>query len=180
MSPTPCLGFLSIRYCERTTSRRTLALVFNTARHVGKTHHSRRPRLLILGIRLVEQWAPSGVMSSYPNALPHWNDPVHGSLQSHKKPVNSSSTASASTSSRVRHPGLASAAPNVIPMSPQAFDNNAKLFPVFEAHLSDAKYGGNYQPSAEKFAGWLSRDKAYYTTARPWVSDTMQSELDCH
>lgn len=63
-------------------------------------------------------------------------------------------------------------------MSPQqAYDSNEKLFPVFETHLSDVAFGGNYAPSAEKFADWLSKDRAYYTAARPWVRhDVLRTE----
>lgn len=41
---------------------------------------------------------------------------------------------------------------------------------MFQTDLSEDRVDGNYASSAEKLAGWLSKDRAYYPAARPWVS----------
>lgn len=81
-------------------------------------------------------------------------------------------------SSELEQTWSAFVASHVMSMSPQALNNNEKLFPIFDSHLSDTKYGGNYAPSSEKFEGWLSNSKAYYTAARPWVSVAAHSVLN--
>lgn len=47
--------------------------------------------------------------------------------------------------------------------------NNDKLFPIFQKNLSSDNLA-EFATAADKLSGWLSRDKAYYTRARPMVS----------
>lgn len=54
-------------------------------------------------------------------------------------------------------------------MTKNAERNNDKLFPVFQKNLS-SNSAIEFGTAAEKLSGWLSRDKAYYTKARPMVS----------
>ena len=71
-----------------------------------------------------------------------------------------------------QRPGIATgeAGGVAVLMSPEALSNNERLFPAFKTHLSDPTQGGPFLNSAEKLAGWASKDKAYYPAARPWVS----------
>lgn len=51
-------------------------------------------------------------------------------------------------------------------MSRNAVENNSKLFPMFKQNLTDPT---QYLITVQKLLGWMSRDKAYYPNARPWV-----------
>ncbi|CDO69722.1 hypothetical protein BN946_scf184687.g7 [Trametes cinnabarina] len=46
--------------------------------------------------------------------------------------------------------------------------NNDRLFPIFQKNLSSDNLL-EFATTAEKLAGWLSRDKAYYPKARPMI-----------
>lgn len=118
--------------------------------------------------------------SSAPSTLPHTNKSGNGSPKPHEKTIGISSTISARLDNRARQQSLPSADAGLILMSPEALTNNERLFPTFKAHLADVKPGGNYESSSEKLAGWLSRDKAYYPSARPWVSATLHVSLVQH
>ncbi|KAI0833584.1 hypothetical protein BC628DRAFT_1426212 [Trametes gibbosa] len=54
----------------------------------------------------------------------------------------------------------------IMPMIKNAERNNDKLFPVFQKNLS-SNSSTEFGTAAEKLSGWLSRDKAYYSKARP-------------
>ena len=64
------------------------------------------------------------------------------------------------------HAGIPSLTSFFATMSADALQNNDKLFPVFKDNLADAKH---FVDTAEKLRMWMSRDKAYYSLARPWV-----------
>ncbi|KAH9847656.1 hypothetical protein C2E23DRAFT_889757 [Lenzites betulinus] len=55
-----------------------------------------------------------------------------------------------------------------MPITKNAERNNDKLFPVFQKNLS-SNSSTEFGTAAEKLSGWLSRDKAYYTKARPMI-----------
>lgn len=61
------------------------------------------------------------------------------------------------------------AASAAVPMSPEALQNNERLFPMLQSQLSEENVNGNYASAAQKLAAWLSRDKAYYPAAKPWI-----------
>jgi hypothetical protein len=111
--------------------------------------------------------------------LPHAHPSGNGSLPANKLSGWSSNVARTPTASTTgRGPGLGSGLPTAaqptgfaVLMSPEALSNNERLFPAFLAHLSDGTQGGPFASSAEKLAGWASKDKAYYPSARRWVSD---------
>ena len=99
----------------------------------------------------------------------------NGQSRSRKIASGASSAGGTRLDIRVYQPELLSTPAHIVLMSPEALSNNEKLFPTFRAQLSDITYEGSYASSAEKLAGWLSRDKAYYEAARHWVSSTVVS-----
>ncbi|KAL1949566.1 hypothetical protein VTO73DRAFT_8447 [Trametes versicolor] len=52
--------------------------------------------------------------------------------------------------------------------------NNDKLFPIFQKNLSSDNLA-EFATAADKLSGWLSRDKAYYTRARPMIISLMET-----
>ncbi|OJT06650.1 hypothetical protein TRAPUB_2508 [Trametes pubescens] len=52
--------------------------------------------------------------------------------------------------------------------------NNDKLFPIFQKNLSSDNLA-EFATAADKLSGWLSRDKAYYTKARPMIISLMET-----
>lgn len=112
-----------------------------------------------------------------PPGLPHANIPGNASLSS-RTPSTSSTRRPKVSEAGARRVGQPIAPTGGVVMSPEALSNNERLFPTFRSHLSDTSSSGLYVSSAEKLLGWMSRDKAYYQNARPWVSNTSHtSEL---
>ncbi|KAI0636025.1 hypothetical protein C8Q77DRAFT_609008 [Trametes polyzona] len=54
---------------------------------------------------------------------------------------------------------------------------NDKLFPIFLKNLSSDNLA-EFTTAAEKLSGWLSKDRAYYTKARPMIISLMETALD--
>lgn len=118
--------------------------------------------------------------SSELSTLPHTNKSGNGSPKPREKTIGVSSTISVKLDNRARQQGLPSGDAGLILMSPEALTNNERLFPTFKVHLADVRPSGNYETSSEKLAGWLSKDKAYYPSARPWVSAILRVSLVKH
>lgn len=55
----------------------------------------------------------------------------------------------------------------VVAMAPNAYKNNEQIFPRLKEGLAQAD---GYVAWAERLNMWLSKDRAYYPAARPWVS----------
>ncbi|THG98242.1 hypothetical protein EW026_g3897 [Hermanssonia centrifuga] len=61
-------------------------------------------------------------------------------------------------------------------MSKNAVYNNEKLFPLFRENLRGESLK-TYEATADKLKIWLSKDKAYYDSARPWIIEFLESAL---
>ncbi|KAI0342639.1 hypothetical protein BDW22DRAFT_129432 [Trametopsis cervina] len=51
-------------------------------------------------------------------------------------------------------------------MASDAYRNNEKLFPLLRQGLTEES---KFVLSANKLSAWMSVDKAFYTSARPWI-----------